>query len=179
MKGALAAAGTAIIFGAILLVRPGESRVLERRVPVAVKEVVPVEVPVPVERVRTEVQVIEKTVHTSRAEERSALPPSCDRMLFLFERELRLTGEQRRHMESVLKEREGRIESYNAHVRSSGVFSRRAYSRRIREIRAESYGWMAEVLDASQLPRFRELIAAGRLGDAVAFRIDPNLVVLD
>lgn len=169
---------TAIVSGAVLLAlaiiaaaaRPQETVKRERRVEVQI----PVEIPVVVER---------RTVEPSGAELRSD-PQIREgqanvRMLFLFERELSLSDEQVLHIERVLKDREVEIEDYHRQLRESRIFVAREYSARIRRIQRDSYDRIGTVLDSAQYRRFVRLLEEGRVGDGVAFTIEPGMVVLD
>lgn len=184
MRYLLVAACAAIAVGGVFALRSPDPVIRERRVEIPVREEAPVEVPVARETTRAESQSTselapETAKRAEGLENRSASLGPQEKMLFLFERELALTGEQRRHFVGVLQERILEVEEYNRRIDQSKVFSRREYSARIRAIRARSYERMAEILDSAQNQRFRQLVAEGRLGDAVAITIDPNWTVID
>lgn len=175
----LAPAAVALLALALFAARPAERTVVrERRVEVPVPVEVPVQVPVVVERIETvAVEEVEKP-----AVERSATPGVTlvhEKMLFLFERQLRLAPDQRRHFSKVLEERQEEIEAYHREIRASGIFRPREYSRNIREVQAASYARMGTALDPVQARDFQGLVAEGRLGDAVAFTLDPGMAVAE
>lgn len=144
-------------------------------VPVRVE--VPVPTPVVVERVET-VEVEKPGPVRAEAPEQAYRPALVhEKLLFLFERQLCLTPEQRRHFGKVLRDRQEEIEAYHRDIRASKVFRPREYSRTIREIQAASYARMGTSLDAPQAREFSGLIAEGRLGDAVAFTLEPGMTV--
>lgn len=101
------------------------------------------------------------------------------RILFLLERELRLSPDQRRHVESVFFYREQEIESHHRQIRAVGAISGQAYHRHMQELRGRSYGQVEQVLDADQHGRFLELLAAGALNDLIAFPMNDGMVELD
>lgn len=182
MRYLLVAAAAAIAAGGVVALRSPGTVVRERRVEVPLRVEVPIDVPTSRPDVEKRTPAEETTAKTNerRTEAGSSVPlASQEKMLFLFERELALTVDQRRHFVEVLRERALEIEEINRRIADSRIFSRSEYSRTIRGIRARSYERMAEVLDSVQNRRFRQLVAEGRLGDAVAIAIDSSWTVVD
>ena len=100
-------------------------------------------------------------------------------MLFLFERELVLTPEQRGHFVEMLKERERAVEGVHEKICRENVMSRAEYVTRIEVIKQTGYARMGECLGVAQERRFREILAEGRFGDAIVFEHPPGLVVVE
>ncbi len=182
MKYLLVAAAAAAAAGGLFALRGEPVVVRDRRVEVEVP--VRVEVPVEVERRVEEKTQVAETPANTKVERRAEVTPSAplapqEKMLFLFERELDLTADQRRHFVQVLADRRLEIEEVNGRIAEAKIFSRSTYSATIRALRAKSYERMAEVLDGAQHRRFVALVREGRLGDAVALTIDPAWTVID
>lgn len=183
MKYLLVAAAAAVATGGLFALRSGPAAVREKRIVVPASVEVPIEVPVSAPATRNDTQVAvptaKKTAET-RAEAQSSAPLGPqEKMLFLFEREVNLTPDQRSHFVQVLRDRAVEIEDVNRRIADSKIFSRRSYSVTIRAIRARSYERMAEVLDSAQYRRFQQLVTEGRLGDAVAIPLQPDWTVTD
>ena len=142
--------------------------------PVEVKKTVEGEVGTgePVER------VVPLAVSQPQVPRWSLLPSHQDRILFLFDRQVDLSKDQRRHFADVFLSRDAEIKAYQAQITRSGIFNVPEYRVKIREMIAESYDRMAHALDSQQQQLFYSIVAAGRLGDAVEFEMDPGLVVL-
>lgn len=170
---------------------PAAAPAPERRVQVPVRVEFPVEVPrievkSPVETprviddARVETRTLERPAPAAPASGRTvtATELAHEKMLFLFERELDLRGDQRRFMEEVLARRELEITDLQRGIVASGIFRVREYDDRIRALQASSYEKMKEVLDEPQRRRFEGLLAEGRLGDGIQFAIPPNMVML-
>lgn len=183
MKYLLVAAAAAIATGGLFALRSGPAVVREKRIEVPVRVEVPVETPVaPPANRSTNTQVAVPTANPAekRAEDSTSAPLGPqEKMLFLFEREIDLAPGQRAHFVQVLRERAVEIEDVYRRIAETKHFSRRGYSATIRAIRARSYERMAEVLDSAQNQRFRQLVAQGRLGDAVAIELQPDWTVTD
>ncbi len=182
MNRAIAAGAVLLLGAAAFAMRPPKERIIvrERRVEVPVRIEVPVErlVPVFVERERAEAPVPERRADPAPAAQDDAALPR-EKVVFLFERELSLEPWQRAHAEQVLRERGREVEAYHREVRASGVFVAREYERRVAAIQSASYARIGEVLDGPQYRRFAELLAQGRLGDAVVFEIDTGMAVVE
>jgi hypothetical protein len=173
--------GSLVIGVIALAARPAapEPPVRERRVVVPVRVEVPVEVSKIVEKVRVETRMIEKEVPAVPLASRpSETALAHEKMLFLFEREAVLRGDQRHFMEEVLAQRENEIAEVQRDIVRSGYFRARDYDLRIKAIQTASYEKMAVVLDEPQHRRFSSLVSEGRLGDAVVFEIPSSLVVI-
>lgn len=174
-------ASGALFLGALVfaLRPPGTQTVIvERKVEVPVRIETPVASPSPrVEKESPPVRAAERPLLQARPEP-SGPALACEKMLFLFERELDLQPSQRQHMAEVLRTREKEIEAYHEEVRASGVFREREYTRRVREIQDRCYERMGDVLDERQHRRFLEVLAHGKLGDAIEFEVGPEMVVI-
>lgn len=172
----------ALLIGVVALAaRPAvpDAPVRERRITVPVRVEVPVEVPKIVEKIRVETRTIEKEIPAAPTVAKPAgTTLAHEKMLFLFERELDLRGDQRHFMEEVLAQREKDIAEVQRDILRSGIFRTRDYDLRIRAIQAASYEKMAEVLNEPQHRRFSGLVTEGRLGDAVVFETPASLTVI-
>ena len=82
-------------------------------------------------------------------------------------------------MAKVLEDREEEVKACQAEILRSGVLRTREYERRIRTIQAESYDRMAAVLSPEARRRFFEIVSEGRLGDAIAFQVPENVIVIE
>lgn len=114
-----------------------------------------------------------------RREPAPSLSPVHRRLAVRLESELQLSSAQARDIAEILGDREGEIEALNARIRASGIFSRKQYSRSIREIWARSNDRIANKLDTRQNLRFREMLRLRELGDSAAFTIEPGMTVID
>jgi len=164
--------------------RPSPSGLVirERRVEVPVKVEVPVEVPrIVVEKERIEPRTVVKEPAVAPPPvlaKRADTAMAHEKMLFLFERECDLRADQRRFMENILALREAEIAECQKGIVASGIFRVREYENQVKAMQNASYQKMAEVLNERQRERFTELVAEGRMGDAVVFEVPPTVVVL-
>ena len=99
-------------------------------------------------------------------------------MIRTISQELRPTALQHQSIMDSLRKRDVVIDAYNKQVRASGVFNPSEYGDRIMSIQADSYDDIARVLDGGQMRRFQALVGRGLIGDAVAFEVDPTMVVV-
>ena len=167
---------------------PAPSRLIEPRAetlgrtedPVEAPAIARPEAPIVVEQVRPEPAPVQKVVRSEihQVEVPPVLSLAQEKMLFLFERELSLSPEQRRYMVQVLGRREQEIAEVQKGVLTSGILRTREYDLRVREIQAVSYAKMAEILDQTQRLRWDRLMAEGRLGDAISFEVPQSVVLL-
>lgn len=121
---------------------------------------------------------LEPAPATPRARER-AVEVDLTAMLLLFQREMDLTADQRRHFEKMLQERDEVIEQVQDDIRRANLFDRSDYTDRINAVKAIFYERMGRCLDALQHRRFLEILAQGRFGDAIAFELPPGIEVRD
>jgi Spy/CpxP family protein refolding chaperone len=124
----------------------------------------------------------DRTVTLEKTEEIRSVPaqvppPEFDHMLFLFARELDLTAKQEHTIEDVLRDRQKEIERVQDGVRRSHRFRRGEYVQRIEDLKAISYAQMGQCLSPAQHRRFQELLAEGRLGDAIAFTLPEGTII--
>ncbi|MHC4606695.1 MAG: hypothetical protein ACYTAF_07130 [Planctomycetota bacterium] len=100
-------------------------------------------------------------------------------MLFLFQRELGLTGSQRRHFGEVLAERDGAFEEIRNEVWETKIYNEAVHRPRIEEIRHRYFEKMGLCLDSRQYARFQELLAEQEFGDGVVIPMPEDVTIID
>lgn len=187
MKRAAIGIGALLLCGAAVVLRPSERVIVRERIvevpvpapasvpPAAIPDVALPETPAAI----PPAPAVRRAAAPALAPMPAGVARAHDRMLFLFQRELGLQAVQRAHFARALRDREAEIRRVQDAVRASKVFDVKSYTRRIRSLQLDSYDRMAAVLDVTQTRRFHDLLAEGRIGDAVQFDVDDDIVVLE
>lgn len=108
----------------------------------------------------------------------NAIAQMSRRLMRTLTRELELTAVQRAQVEEVLLRRREAVRHYHRELHATGVFDPSQYDLRTGEIREASYRQIDSLLNADQSARFNGLLAGNGLGDAIAFALDENMVVV-
>jgi hypothetical protein len=110
---------------------------------------------------------------------RNSLHAAHEHMFRYFTQQLELDQVQRDRVQAILLEREEEIGAYHAHIRRSRVLSERDYESWLANLRIRYYDRIGGLLNRAQFERFVALLPQGGQGDAVAFELEPDIMVVE